>query len=267
MPEHDSTQSDKAKAILIDELLATELPDGWNFISASSSFIPTSASKTILSRLKVAVDNKFGFAIVHGPAGGGKTITTRFFVEQGEHIYLRAHPEYSPPALLEEIAVNLRMTRVKQFRTLIAMVRDVLAARPRVIAIDEAQLANREVLETCKYLADETESTFILVTTDEFVSGLRRWRDIESRVGVVASIGGIPKKEFVELYKDSGFQNVTLEEIHHLAGGIMRDILRLTTQVDHLIGLNKDRGLERRLFSAAQVRVAAKKLNLSGGRS
>lgn len=247
--------------LLESELMGVTLPDD------TGDFVPTQASRIILARLRVAVQEGFPIALVHGPAGAGKTITTKWFVENGQHVWLRAHPEYSPPSLLDDLAVSLRMTRVRQFRALIGMVRDALSLQPRVIAIDEAQLMGRETLETLKYLADETGSTFILVTTDEFVSTIRRWRDIESRVGVVAGVGPMQRKEFMELYAESGFQKDALEEIHTLAGGIMRDILRLVKQVDHLVRLNADRGLTRAAFTGKQVRAAAQKLNLAGGRA
>lgn len=247
--------------ILENELMGVTLPDD------TGDFVPTYASRTILARLRVAVQENFAFAIVHGPAGAGKTITTKWFVANGDHIWMRAHPEFSPPSLLDELAINLRMSRVRQFRSLIAMVKDALSLKPRVIVIDEAQLMGRETLETAKYLADETGSTFVLVTTDEFVGTIRRWRDIESRVGVVAGIGPMPKAEFLALYAESGFAKGTLEEIHALAGGIMRDILRLIRQVDYLVKANAEKGLTRSAFTGAQVRVAAQKLNLAGGRS
>jgi DNA transposition AAA+ family ATPase len=248
-------------SVIEGELMGVTLPDD------TGDFVPTHASRVILSRLRVAEVEKFGFAVVHGPAGTGKSITTKWFVEQNDHVWLRAHPMYSPPSLLDDLAVSLRMTRVRKFRDLIGMVRDALILKPRIIAIDEAQLAIRETLETAKYLADETNSTFILITTDEFVSAIRRWRDIESRIGVVAGIGPMPKKEFLELYAESGFQKPTLEEIHSLAGGIMRDILRLVKQVDHLCRLNAEKGVTRAGFTDNQVRAAAQKLNLAGGRA
>jgi hypothetical protein len=261
----EATAHTTAVNTIIHNLLSADLPEGWISDQASDSFVPTVASRTILSRLRDAAEQHYGFAIVHGPAGCSKTITTKFFVERGGHMFIRAHPEFSPTALLEEIAIGLRITRTRNFRALISMVRESLAARPKIIAIDEAQLATRQTLETMKYLADETNSTFVLVTTDEFVQAIRRWRDIESRVGVTAGVGNIPKKELLELYLDSGFHPEVVGVIHELCGGIMRDVLRLEKQIDAVIGANET--LTREVIIPDHVRAISTKLNLSGGRA
>ncbi len=251
---------------ILAEFMSQELPEGFISEDASDTFIPTSASRVILSRLRVAAVEKYAFALVHGPAGSGKTITVKYFTEKSGAMFVRAHPEFRPSALLEELAIGLRITRTRNFRTLVAMIRDALVLRPMIVAVDEAQLAPRMTLETMKYLADETGSTFILITTDEFVGSLRRWRDIESRVGVTASISSIPLLELQSLYEESGFAREVVTAIHELSGGIMRDVLRVVRQVDHVIGLQPD-AITREVMTSTDIKAIAGKLNLSGGRS
>ncbi|NJK42964.1 MAG: hypothetical protein HC933_00700 [Pleurocapsa sp. SU_196_0] len=70
--------------------------------------------------------------------------------------------------------------------------------------------------------------------------------------------------EFTELYLESGFSKDTLREVHALAGGVMRDVVRLVRQIDHVIDLNAPK-LERQGITPKNVKAIASKLNLTGG--
>jgi DNA transposition AAA+ family ATPase len=142
------------------------------------------------------------------------------------------------------------------------MIRDALLLRPRAVFVDEAQLMDRPTLETAKYLADETGSTFVLITTDEYAPQIRRYRDIESRIGTVAQIGPVSAAELVDIYGSSGYTRTALEEVHRLTGGILRDVVRLIKQMDTLVELNQ---IPKGAITPAHVRRLASRLNLAGG--
>jgi DNA transposition AAA+ family ATPase len=234
-------------------------------LEGDTQFIPTSQAQVILARVELARKERFGFGLVYGPAGSGKTTTIKFYVAKHAGHYIRAYPNFDASNLLEQMATALKITRIRNYRTLIAMVEDSLKARGGLLfAIDEAQLCTRNALEVMKYLGDETGSTFILLTTDEYVSGIRRYRDIESRIGVTASISALSLTEFYELYVESGFNSEVLLQIYTFSGGVMRDVLRLVRQIDHIIDLNPHK-LNRGVMTPRLVKAGADKLNLTGG--
>nr|WP_279231915.1 AAA family ATPase [Thermus hydrothermalis] len=200
--------------------------------------------------------------MVVGPAGVGKTHTCRYWAVAHEAPWVRAQPSYSPAALLEDLAVELRITRTKTFRVLLSMVRDALLLRPRVVFVDEAQLCDRPTLETIKFLGDETGSTFVLITSEEFAPLIRRHRDIESRIGTVATIGPVSLKELRVIFADAGYTPEVLGEVHALTGGILRDVVRLLRLMDQVAEQN---GVPKASFRPAHVRRVAGRLNLAGG--
>ncbi|NJK43504.1 MAG: ATP-binding protein [Pleurocapsa sp. SU_196_0] len=254
---------------LIEDFITSDYAPS-EMLDSTSGFMPTNASKLIVTRLKTALEQNMSLALVHGPAGVGKTMSVKVFTERyaGDRraLYVRAHPEFAPSALLEELAIGLRMTRVSRFRTLIGLIREALERSPSVIVIDEAQLCPRATLETVKYLADETGALFVLVTTDEFVSDVRRWRDIESRIGIVAGISAMDESEQAQVFAESGFSRSALRAIHETTGGVMRDIKRLVQQVDKFLALNASKGMTRELIEPRHVVSIATKVNLSAKR-
>jgi DNA transposition AAA+ family ATPase len=99
-------------------------------LTESADFIPTDAARTIIARLKLAQAEKFAFALVHGPAGAGKSSATRWYARSYGCVLLHAQPQYDPSALLDDLAVNLRITRTRVFRQMVSMVRDRLQQKP-----------------------------------------------------------------------------------------------------------------------------------------
>ncbi|NJK42963.1 MAG: hypothetical protein HC933_00695 [Pleurocapsa sp. SU_196_0] len=64
----------------------------------------------------------------------------RWYAQKHNLIYIRAYPNFESASVLDEIAQKLRITRTRNYRALISMVRDALELRPVTIAVDEAQL-------------------------------------------------------------------------------------------------------------------------------
>ncbi len=250
---------------LIDEALGIVMGEAELWKDPRDGFIPTEGAKALLGHLHLVAQEGFPLALVVGPAGVGKTLTCRYWAREHEAPWVRAQPSYSPAALLEDLAVELRITRTKTFRVLLSMVRDALLMSPRVTFVDEAQLLDRPTLETVKYLADETGSSFVLITSEEFEGHIRRHRDIESRIGTVARIGPISLQETQAIYRDSGYSPEVLAEVHTLTGGILRDIVRLMRQMDRVVEWSGERGLTKAAFTPAHVRRVASRLNLAGG--
>lgn len=264
----DPKQLDEALRVILEN----ELGD-FSLEDPTEGFVQTKATKVIASRLRDAVEDQFPFALVTGPAGCSKTITTRRFIQKLREdqadlhtAWIHAQPDFQPQPLLEHLASNLFISQSRLFRLLLPIVHQALSTRRMVAVIDEAQRMPRESLEVLKYLADESGSTFILVCTEDYARQLRRWRDIESRIGVVADAKPVELGELQVMQAVVGFEPKAVERIHQLTGGVMRDVLRLVRQIDRVITKNSDKGLERATFAPKHVSTAAQKINLAGGR-
>ncbi|MDX2008249.1 MAG: AAA family ATPase [Meiothermus sp.] len=262
----DPAQIEEAVQHLLEQDLAdVDLSD------PTEGFVPTASSKVIISRLRDAVEGGFGFALVTGPAGCSKTLTTRYFIDnlrrrspELNSQWLKCHPIFDQNALLEALAVVNVISRTRKFRDLLRSVESQMRTRRLVMVLDEAQNMPREALEVLKYLGDETGATFILVCTEDYQGNIRRYRDIESRIGVVAEAAPTPLRELAELELVSGFGGEAVETIHKLTGGVLRDVFRLVRQVDLFIANNKR--LARGSLTPKTVRLVATKINLEGGR-
>jgi len=240
---------------IVEEWLASEYGD---VLDDETDFVQTRATRIIAARLRDAVEDEFP--------------TCRHFLryvrEQWPQLntaWIHAQPNYEPSALLEALALNLYITRTRRFRDLLHTVHTQLSAKRMVAVVDEAQRMPRESFEVLKYLADETNSTFILVCTEDFAPQIRRWRDIESRIGVVAEAEPVSPEELIEMPMLAGLPKASRQKIYELTGGVMRDVLRLVKQIDRTIARNADKGLSRANFTAKAVVAVAQKLNLAGG--
>jgi DNA transposition AAA+ family ATPase len=242
---------------LIDEALGPGLVE-----AEQADFAPTEGARALIGHIQFAARNQFPFALVVGPAGVGKTFVCQYWARQNGAPWLRAKPDWSPKALLEELAQRLRLTQLKTYMPLLNMVRDALLMAPRVVFVDEAQLCHRGVLEVLKFLADETGSSFVLITSEEFAPLIRAHRDIESRIGTVAQVGPISQEETLQLYSGTGYSKEVLQEVHALTGGILRDVVRLLRIMD---GVAEQNGIPKDAFKVGHVRRVAARLNLAGG--
>jgi len=254
---------------IVEDWLASEYGD---VLDDETDFVQTRATRIIAARLRDAVEDEFPFALVTGPAGCSKTVTCKHFLryvrEQWPQLntaWIHAQPNYEPSALLEALALNLYITRTRRFRDLLHTVHTQLSAKRMVAVVDEAQRMPRESFEVLKYLADETSSTFILICTEDFAPQIRRWRDIESRIGVVAEAEPVSPEELIEMPMLAGLPKASRQKVYELTGGVMRDVLRLVKQIDRTIARNADKGLSRANFTAKAVVAVAQKLNLAGG--
>jgi DNA transposition AAA+ family ATPase len=232
----------------------------------AEDFIHTSASRIIISRLDAARRNRYPFVLVSGPAGSGKSMTVREYARDKDVGYVRCYPDFGPADLVGELVSYLALNNVSSWRMKLSMLRSALGQRHRMVILDEAQLITRKGLEAAKYLADEATTTFVLVMTDEFVNRIQAWRDIDSRTGVTAAVAPVSLTEFRALFDNSGFRSDTLDEIHTITAGVMRDITRLVRLVDELCQINARAGLTRGQLQPRHVRLCAEKLNLRGGR-
>jgi DNA transposition AAA+ family ATPase len=217
--------------------------------------VPTETVSLIWRKLAFSVNNNVRFVMIHGPAGVGKTDSVMEFcrdprralakIPGGTEVpadfqfaYMEVKPETDASAFTHDLAQTLGTSKAHSMRHVINILRDYLSMNPRLIVLDEVQRMNRNALDVAKYLADATGSTFALIMTDEFVSRIRRWRDIESRIGAVVQVVPASVEEVIKIYSPKGWQKSTLRRVHSLTAGIMRDVVRVIALLEKAANLS-----------------------------
>ncbi|ADD28745.1 AAA family ATPase [Meiothermus ruber] len=256
---------------MIRQAIARAVGEGVLLPEDRPDLLNTTATRIITERVRFGLKRQFKFVLIHGPAGVGKTATLKNLAEQTGGAYIRCYPDFSAPALVRAAAERLQITQVERYHVLLNIVVESLRRNPRLIILDDIENIPRSTLGTAKYLADETKSTIVLCTMDEYVPLVRRYRDIESRIGIVAQAMPLKQPEFARLYAQSGFSPATLKSIYAHTGGVMRDIENLIRSLDDALEtLNAEIDENQPRFTRAHIEPqnvdeAAALLNLTGG--
>ncbi|MEW6263358.1 MAG: ATP-binding protein [Thermodesulfobacteriota bacterium] len=148
-------------------------------------FIHTRNVTTFLETMKEA-DKAHGAPVLlvfYGPAGRGKTATTRWFAAQNGAIYYRAKIKLNDLWFLQGLCqeVGLRKESIPHRRQwAYEAIVERLRQSPRPVLIDEADKLDTDLLERVRDLADETYAPFALIGEERIVSKMaqekRIWR-------------------------------------------------------------------------------------------
>lgn len=249
----------------IDEILAETSID-FTLTDVAPDFKHTTASQKAESGFESAYHYRHPIVVMSGPAGTSKSSAAKRFQQgKGDVSYIRCYPGFGMNQLQLEMSRVFYLSYIESHDDRRSTLIDVLTKRYQMVILDEAQLIDRKGMEMVKYFVDQARCTFVLVMTNEYVDRLMRWRDIASRTALVVKLEPVPLDEFRALYYESGLSEAALDEVHHITGGVMRDVARLMGQVDELILLNETRGANRTRLLPRHIRVIAQKLNLGGG--
>ncbi len=203
--------------------------------------------------------------VMSGPAGTSKTSAAKRFQQvKGDVSYIRCYPGFGMNQLQHELSRALHLNYIESWDDRRSTLTDVLGKRYQMVILDEAQLVDRKGMEMVKYFVDQPRCTFVLIMTNEHVDRLMRWRDIASRTALVVKLEPVPLDEFRALYDESGLSDIVIDEIHHITGGVMRDVARLIAQIEETVQLNEARGVSYPSLLPRHIRVIAQKLNLVG---
>ena len=140
----------------------------------------------LTARIVRDVVNHLAMGAIYGDAGLGKTYATESAVQRHPDIESRwftfedqTTPRDVANTLLDVITgVPHSGTRYRMTRELV----EVLAEKPRLVVIDEAQNLNKRCIEHLRYLHDQSRTTFGLL----FVGGNACW-DVLSRYPMLLS--------------------------------------------------------------------------------
>lgn len=115
-----------------------------------------------------------GMALAYGLRGLGKSRTALYYTAHYNSVYVRSKSVWSPSWLLEELAVELGLVPSKRKKDLFTSVESSLKEQPRLIVIDEANIAPMPCIECIRDLHDLSEAPVILIGHEGIVRRLKR---------------------------------------------------------------------------------------------
>lgn len=214
-------------------------------------YYPSETHQATLLKLRYAIENRRGAALLAGAAGLGKTLLVRTLAEDlpdscGPLVHVK-FPQVPPPQLLALIAhaltgessapasIDQSLLRIEQ-----ALVKNTEQERHTVVAIDEAHLLSETGgLETVRLLLNlEASWTVLLVGQPALLPALERMPALEERLGVKCLLRRFTLEETISyiqhrlraaalIENQTLFALEALEAIHRLADGVPRRINRL----------------------------------------
>jgi type II secretory pathway predicted ATPase ExeA len=220
-----------------------------------AAFYPCEAQVAALLKLRYAIENRRGAALLAGPAGAGKTMLLQLFrTELPETIRPIVHlvfPQMSSRDLLVYLAEQLgappadppRHTIEESVRRIeFLLAQNARQGRHAMVVVDEAHLLEDcGALETLRLLlnfehAGKPTLTLLLVGQMGLVSALCRLPSLEERVAVKTLVRSFTPDEtagYVQYRLKAGgasreiFTPGAVEALHYLSHGSPRQINRL----------------------------------------
>lgn len=220
-----------------------------------SDFYPCEAQEAALFKLRYAVENRRGAAVLAGPAGTGKSMLLQLFhasIAEWQRPFVHlVFPQMSSRDLLVYLAEQLgapqadppRHTIEESVRRLEFMLgQNAKQGRHAVIAIDEAHLLEDcGALETLRLLLNfeyegQPTLTLLLVGQMGLVSAVGRSPSLEERVAVKALVRTLTAEETAAYLQHrmraagatrAIFTPAAIEALHYLGHGTPRQINRL----------------------------------------
>lgn len=222
-------------------------------------YYPTEPHQGAMHKLRYAVENHFGAAVLAGAAGSGKTLLIqnlrRHLPKQFDPFVHLVFPLLPVDQLLTFLADELGAKRsswrsgasgntmVHSIRRIQRMLEDnVRRGRHAVVALDEAHLVqDSAALEAIRLLLNfevdsQTAMTLIFVGQPEMLTRLDQMRGLEERIGLKCMLKPLTVEETIcyvnHRLKAAGakqtiFDSDALEMMHRLTGGIPGRINRL----------------------------------------
>lgn len=223
--------------------------------SDDRDYYPSETHQGALLKLRYAVDNRRGAAVLAGPSGSGKTLLVETLRRQlpddlAPFVHL-VFPQMNSEELLAYLASQLgalpsdtprggvdeTVCRIESFLS-----ENTRAGRHAVVAIDEAHLlCDGSALETIRLLLNFEQAgrpalTLLLVGQPAMLPAISRMRDLDDRIGVKMLLRPFTLEETVSYVNHrltaagasrTIFDSAALEALHHLTHGIARQINRL----------------------------------------
>ncbi len=217
-------------------------------------FFRTRQHEEALLKIRIGIEERHALILLTGKAGTGKTLVSQLVLrglDQQRYVpsFVFVFPGMGKGPLLDAILVEagieetIHSTAKRLFRLQEAALYRHSRGERLVIIVDEAHFLKADGLHLLRTLSNlETEReklvTVVLVSEDSLVKRLKRpsYNSLRSRVTFTISLAplGLPETEqFIKfrLLKCGGDINLMTREcyemVHHLTGGIPREINKL----------------------------------------
>lgn len=246
-------------------------------------YFPSESHQAALLKLRYAIENRRGGALLTGESGSGKTLLAAMLRQMlGENLSPFVHlvfPQMSTTDLLAYLAAELdgskvasnghrvqeSVRRIEHF-----LAENTEAGRHAVVVVDEAHLIDGvQTFEAMRLLmnfhsAGRPGLTLLLVGQTGLLPSLDRMPQLDERLGVKCLVRRFSQQETAEYVahrlKVAGavrtlFEPDSLSALHRLTHGIARQINRLC-DLALLIGFAE----ERRTIDAAQLESVCQEL-------
>lgn len=247
------------------------------------AYYPAETHQAALARLRYAIENRRGAALLTGPSGTGKTLLVRLLFEQLDESYRPlvhlVFPQMGPAELLAWLAAELGTsatdaspatvdTSVRRIQSRLAD--NAAQGKHAVIAVDEAHLVDgSRAFETLRLLLNFDHGagpslTLLLVGQTAIVPMLGRMPQLEERLGVKCLLRPLVPDEVMAYVQHrlavAGASRTIVEPeaadaLHRLSQGIPRQINRLC-DLALLVGFAE----EQRTIGAAQFEAVSQEL-------
>ncbi len=235
-----------------------------------------------MAHLMYGVDDDWGFVLITGEIGAGKTTLCRFLLDQmpqDVEVAFIANPKVSSRELLISICNEFRIPlaqggqSVKELFDLISLHLIEVHARARktLLIIDEAQYLSTNVLDLLRLLTNlETEDCkllrIILIGQPELRTKLARpeLQQMSQRITARYHLGPLSRKE-IAAYVEHRMRTAGATE-RHFSGSALSALYRASGGVPRLINVIADRALlgafmkKERMVTYYTIRQAAREV-------
>ena len=248
----------------------------------SRFYYPSETHQGALLKLRYAIENRRGAALLSGEVGSGKTLLVqRLAAQLPKTCQPMAHvvfPLLSTAELMAYIADELSGQRTEQPPAVshsLRVIEQCLAEaaqqnRQVILAIDEGHLlASQGTLETLRLLLnlrpqEPTTLMLLLVGQSGLLSAVSRFPELDERFGVKCLLRPFAMEDSASYVQHrlqaagatkAIFEPKAVEALHYLSHGSVRQINRLA-DLSLLIGFAE----QREVINAAQVEAVAEEL-------
>jgi len=252
----------------------------------AKAYYPGESHQAALLKLRYAIENRHGAALLAGGFGVGKTLLVRLLAEQlperFQPLVHLTYPQMPADELLAFLAAETRAPASNSPPTVADSVQRLqqrLAAgaeqgRHAVVAIDDAQLLEgRRTFEALRLLmnfevAGRPAMTLLLVGQPSLLPTLERLPQLDERLGAKCLLRPFTIEETISYVqhrlaaagsRQPIFEDSALELLYDLTLGVPRRINRLC-DLSLLIGFAD----ERPTIGTAQIHAVSQELSLAG---
>lgn len=188
-------------------------------------------------------------ALIIADAGGGKSTAARWYRDKNPRttIIIDVLSGMSKKMLVSELAKQLSLDTVRvSLNTLIQSVADTLAERDMVVILDEADYLRADALEFTRRLVNDLgQSGLVLMGLPRLKAMIQNLkndhRQLESRIGVFLSLGGLQKKDATLIVKTvwPSVEKEIVDAIYEISREDIRQFCKIVERMQNTMAINK----------------------------